>query len=295
MQKTKPLSLRRNFSWTFIGNGVYAACQWGMLIVLAKIGSPEMVGQFTLGLALTAPVVMFAELQLRLVQATDAKRQYIFADYLGLRLLGIGLALMAIALITFIAGYRWETSLIVLLVGLAKGVESISDVFHGLIQQHERMDRIARSLMIKGPLSLLLLTIGVHALGSLTWGVVGLVLAWTIVLFSFDIRNGTLLLKRIPRPRWDWKTLKVLVLLTLPLGIVRLLVSLNMNIPRYFIEQYLGERELGIFSAIAYLMMVGNIILNALGESASPKLAKYYSAGDYRNFRKLLLKEWHAR
>ncbi len=261
-----------------------------MLVVLAKFGSPEMVGQFTLGLALTAPVVMFAELQLRLVQATDAKNQYVFADYLGLRLLGIGLALIAIALITFSVGYRWETSLVILLVGLAKGIESISDVFHGLIQQHERMDRIAISLMIKGPLSLLLLAIGVHILGSLVWGVAGLVVAWAVILVSFDIRNGALFLKQIPKPRWHWKTLKMLVWLTLPLGFVRLLVSLNLNIPRYFIENSLGERELGIFSAIAYLMMVGNIILNALGESASPKLAKYYAAGDSINFRKLLFK-----
>ena len=53
MQQTKPLTLRRNFSWTFAGNAVYAACQWGMLVVLAKLGSPEMIGQFTLGLAVS--------------------------------------------------------------------------------------------------------------------------------------------------------------------------------------------------------------------------------------------------
>ncbi|MGI8856402.1 MAG: hypothetical protein ACR2JW_11675, partial [Thermomicrobiales bacterium] len=51
-------SLRANFSWTFVGNVVYAACQWGMLVVLAKLGSPEVVGQFALGLAITAPVIM---------------------------------------------------------------------------------------------------------------------------------------------------------------------------------------------------------------------------------------------
>jgi hypothetical protein len=38
-------SLRWNFSWTFVGNIIYSACQWGMLVVLAKIGNPEMVGQ----------------------------------------------------------------------------------------------------------------------------------------------------------------------------------------------------------------------------------------------------------
>src|SRR2546425_157717 len=68
-----PRSLRANFSWTLAGNVVYAACQWGMLIVLARLGSPTMLGQFALGLAVTTPVIIFANLQLRAVQTTDAK------------------------------------------------------------------------------------------------------------------------------------------------------------------------------------------------------------------------------
>ena len=85
----KPLSLARNFSWTLIGSGLYAFCQWGMLVVLAKLCSTQMVGQFALGLAITAPVFMFAGLNLRTVQVTDARRDFQFGDYLGLRLLSI--------------------------------------------------------------------------------------------------------------------------------------------------------------------------------------------------------------
>ena len=57
-----------------------------MTIVLAKLGSPEQVGQFALGLAIAAPVFMFATLRLRDVQATDAKQEYQFGDYFALRL-----------------------------------------------------------------------------------------------------------------------------------------------------------------------------------------------------------------
>ncbi|MGD2165907.1 MAG: lipopolysaccharide biosynthesis protein, partial [Anaerolineae bacterium] len=90
------LSLRANFSWTFVGNAIYAATQWGMLIVLAKLGSPEWVGQFALGLAITVPIMAFATLKTRLVQATDARHQYLFGDYLSLRLLTTGAAFLAI-------------------------------------------------------------------------------------------------------------------------------------------------------------------------------------------------------
>ncbi len=305
MQQLKPMTMRRNFSWTFTGNVVYAACQWGMLVVLAKLGSPEMVGQFTLGIAVTAPVVMFTNLQLGVIQATDARHQYLFGDYLGLRLSSTGLALLIIVGITLAAGYRLETSLIILVVGLAKAFESISDVFYGLIQQHEQMNRIAISMMIKGSLSLLLLGVGVYLTGSVLWGAVGLAIAWALVLVGYDIRSGALMLNTSPRtlqgevprpdmavplrPRWQLLKLRKLVWLSLPLGFVMMLISLNTNIPRYFIERSLGERQLGVFAAIAYLMVAGNMVVNALGQSACPRLAKYYAAGNSTAFRKLVL------
>lgn len=306
MQQLKPLTLRRNFSWIFAGNVIYAACQWGMLVVLAKLGSPEMVGQFTLGLAVTAPVVMFANLQLRVIQATDAKHQYVFGDYLGLRLISSGLALVAILAIALAAGYRRETTLVILVVGLAKVVESISDVIHGLIQQHEQMDRIAVSMMLKGSLSLLLLSAGVYLTGSVLWGTLGLAIAGAVVLASYDLRSGAIVLNSFStsqnqknldfnsaialRPRWHLRTLAKLLWLALPLGFVMMLISLNVNIPNYFIERYLGERELGVFAAIAYLMVAGNMVVQALADSSSPRLAKYYAAGNSKAFRTLLLK-----
>lgn len=310
MQQYKPLTMRLNFSWTFMGNFVYAACQWGVLVVLAKLGSPEMVGQFTLGLAVTAPVFMFTNLQLRRVQVTDAQEQFRFGHYLGLRLLGTGFALLIITGLALKTGDRWEIVQIILGIGLAKAFESISDVFYGLIQQHERMDYIAKSLMIKGPLSLLLLGIGIFWTGSVVGGVTGLAIAWLTVLIGYDIPNGALMMQSTSKnfgenfqlrssrlkiikvylqPRWDRKTLRKLVWLALPLGFVMTLVSLSTNIPRYFIEQYLGERELGIFAAISYLLVLGGMVANALAESASPRLAKYYTNGNRRAFASLLL------
>jgi O-antigen/teichoic acid export membrane protein len=307
MQQRKPLSLRRNFSWTFIGNAVYAACQWGMFVVLAKLGSPEMVGQFTLGLAVTAPIIMFTNLQLRTVQATDATREYRFSDYLALRLIGTSLAMLAIAAISLSRIYSNETSLIILLMGVAKVFESISDLFYGLFQQHERMDRIAISLMIKGPLSIIPLGIGVYISGNLIWGVIALIIAWAIILFCYDIPNGAIVTRNYQstqgnnkiiqdelvhalQPQWHLNTLKKLVFLALPLGFVMMLISLNVNIPRYFIENYLSERQLGIFAAISYLTIAGGMVVSALAESAIPRLAQYYSTGNRNAFCILLLK-----
>jgi O-antigen/teichoic acid export membrane protein len=301
----KPLSLRANFTWAFVGNVVYSACQWGMLTVLAKLGSAEMVGQFSLGLAITAPVIMLTNLQLRTVQATDAQDKYAFSSYLGLRLVMTTLALLVIAGVVWISGFRTVTAWVVMVIGLSKAIETISDVFYGLCQKHERMDRVAGSLMIRGPLSLAMLGSGVYLTGSVLWGTAGLVAAFLLVLVGYDIRNGVQVLRTTSQPggmafgssgwraevypRWQWGTLARLAWLALPLGIVMMLLSLNTNVPGYFVERYLGERELGIFSAMAYLIVAGNLVVVALGSSASPQLAKHYVQEDVTAFRKLLL------
>lgn len=300
------LSLRANFSWTFVGNAIYAATQWGMLIVLAKLGSPEWVGQFALGLAITVPIMAFATLKTRLVQATDARHQYLFGDYLSLRLLTTGAAFLAILGAAILGHYERETALVIVTLGAAKAFESISDVFYGLQQQRERMDRVGQSKMIRGPLSLLALGIGVLVTDRLLWGVVGLAIAWAAVLVVYDIPSGRRTLRPGTktaaqqletadgstgvRPRWQTSTLARLAWLALPLGIVVTLDSLRTNIPRYFVAQYMGQYQLGIFAAMAYLKQAGNMLVIALGLSACPRLAQLFASNRRRGFRRLLLK-----
>lgn len=284
------LSLRRNFSWTFAGNVVYAASQWGVLVVIARLGTPEMVGQFALALAITAPIIMFANLHLRAVQATDARRAYAFADYLGLRLLTTAAALALIVALALLSGYRAETALVILFVGLAKSCEALSDVIFGLLQQRERMDRIAKSLMIEGPATLVVMAAVLALTRSIVAAAAAMALVWLLQLLLYDARSAARLLRAWPRPRWHWPTLRRLAWLALPLGVTTLLISLNTNIPRYVMERAWGEADLGVFAALTYLIVAGSAVVAALGQAASPRLAAYYADANARAFRGLLLK-----
>lgn len=285
-----PLSLRKNLSWTFLGYAVYVLCQWGMVVVLAKLLSPAEVGRFALGLAIAAPVVLFANLGLRPLLATDARNQYAFSDYLGLRLVTTAFALLAILGVTWLAGYPRETALVVIVVGMAKCLEAVGDIFYGMLQHRERMDRISKSMIIKGLFSLAALAGAVYLMDSVIWGSLGLVVAWALVLIGYDLKSISRVVGRVPFPRWEARTLKQLVFVSLPLGISVVLISLNANVPRYLVEHYLGERELGIFAAMAYPLVAGATVIGALGQSASPRLAKHYHERDYRAFRALLAK-----
>ena len=283
-----PRPLRVNFTWTLMGNVVYAGTQWGILVLLARLGNPDAVGQFSLGLAITAPIILFAGLSLRSVQSTDARRLFEFADYAGIRVLTTIAAVFIIFALSATA-YRGEIALTIAGFALTKGVETLSDVVYGLWQQHERMDLVAQSLMLRGVLSLIVSAICFAAFHSVWIAVCGMAAAWTGVFVAFDLRFAVVTAGNWQSvlPRFSAPLMKQLVRLSLPLGIVAMLVSLNVNIPRYLISQMHSVRDLGIFSALGYMLIAGTMIVNALGQSASPRLALYSSQGRTREFRRL--------
>jgi O-antigen/teichoic acid export membrane protein len=149
------LSLKANFSWTLVGNIVYRFSQWGLVVILAKLTSPESVGQYTLALAITTPVYMFCNLGLTVVQTTDADDHNIFGEYLGLRIITSLFALVFIAGILILGPYESYMISVLAIVSLTKYVESISDAAHGLMQKQEHLDLVAQSLIIRGVASLL--------------------------------------------------------------------------------------------------------------------------------------------
>jgi O-antigen/teichoic acid export membrane protein len=301
------LSLRANFSWTFVGNSVYSACQWGALVALAKLSSPLVVGQYALGVAIATPVISLTGLQIRSVIASDVREAYKFGEYVGFRILSIGLAMLAILAIPIVLRSGPEMTLLTFVVGLSLAIENISDVYYARLQYIDRMDRIAKSQIIRGPLSLTAMVLGVYFTGHLSYGVAAMVLVRTAVLLGYDVRVQTQSsepleansqrsrrvfeeVREILRPRWGLHRMGSILWLALPLGIVAMLVNLNVNIPRYFIQWKLGTRELGIYSALAFLMSAGNLLVSALAQAVFVRLARFYAEGRRRAFTFLLLK-----
>ncbi len=290
-------SLRADFSWTFVGNAVYAGGQFAALMLLAKLLPPELVGQYALGLALVYPVINLTNLQLRAVMTSSNHQCMHFGHYLSLRLLTTLLALVIIFVITQVLEYRRQLTTVVLMVGVAYAIEAISDVYYARLQLHDRMAEISKSLIARALLSVLGLAVAIYISGSLLWGVAGIVLGRAIVLFTYDICERTHGLgaqsKWFPRndaltPRLDLAMERELLWVSLPLGIVVLLAALNSSVPSYFIKHALGERDLGIFAAIGFAVSVGNMAVVSLGQSAFTRLARSYAAGNLAAFGALL-------
>ena len=278
------MSLRANFSATFVGNAVFAASQWAILIVIAKLGNNVMLGQYALALAIVTPVMQFSHLNLQAVLATDITETHPFGDYLAVRLGTIVLGLAAVCGITLLSRCTWPVPAVVLFLGVALSVDNLSSIFFGLLQRRERMDLIAWSMIARGLISAGALGITLWLTNSLLAAVGALAVVRTIVLLVYDRPIAS-----VGKPlKTSGLRAQVKVFCTsLPLGIVLLLLALAFNFPRYAIEQKLGTAALGSFAAVASFMTAGSTIVNALGQSALPRLARYFTARDLRCFWRL--------
>ncbi len=299
-----PLSVRSNFVWSLIGNVLYAFCQWGVLVVLAKMCSLETVGMYVLGITVTSPIFLFAGLQLRRLQATDANEEFQFGHYLGLQLLACGVAMLACWGAGWFSGYHDASLAVILLVGFSKAVETLSNTFYGLFQQRERLDRISKSMVFQSVLSAAGLCGGVVLTGDIVWACAWSAIARLAAVLLYDVPSVLWLagddssLERQPSaishrlsacmPTWDREPLWRLAMLGVPLGVTGMLVSLNTNFPRYFVEQFGGKAELGIFGALCAPLYAMHTLTKSLESSASAQLARLHASGDMRGFRRLL-------
>lgn len=278
-------SFKTNASWSFAANLGYALAQFGMLSLLAKRETPDDVGLFVLALAITAPVTLAFSLNLRTVLATDAQGRWTFPDYVGLRLVSTVGALTVIGAIAVLGGYGWAEIALILLVGVAKAVESLGQILYGLQHKYDRLDWSATSILARGTLALLFWAIALHLTGSLYVAVLTMVGTWLTVLLVLDMARVRRLLASHPsegtlRPRFHVDTMKKLAWMALPLGGASLLMSLTTNAPRVIIEQQLGTYELGIYAALAYAIVAGNTGVRALAQAGAPRIARMAARGD---------------
>jgi len=282
------------------GTVAHALSHAGVLIILAKLTDATTLGKFAYAIAIVEPVVQITGLNLRSLHATDSKIETSFSDVLGLRILTSVAALILISAIAMVASSSPSTMVAIILMGISRILESLSDILYASLQRREIMAGIGCSRLIRGTLTILLFLAATMLTSSLILGITALIVARVLTLFAYDLPH----VKRVAAlddptpsssgpaaeftPRFNRARLVRLLYLTLPLGITFFFIGLNINIPRYFLKSIGGEAALGIFAALAYVLTAVRQIAAALGQAAMPRLARFYGTGELTAYKALL-------
>ena len=123
--------------WLIGGNFVFAFSQWVILILFARLTSQDNLGQYSLALAIAAPLFAISNLQLRPLYILDvnSQKKYAYSQFYYLRIIASFLALIC-CLIWGLASHLsfW----VLLLVSLLKFFESYSDIIYAYYNAHDK-------------------------------------------------------------------------------------------------------------------------------------------------------------
>lgn len=233
--------------------------------------------------------MLLADMALRPAQVTDATGAFSFSCYFAFRVLTSAAGCLLIVALGLGSKSDSGSLLVIVAVALSKAFESLADIVYGFFQRRERMDLIGRSQIIKSVFSVAVVSAILWFSHSLFGAVLAIAVVSLLVFIGYDLANARRLaqVERLT-PDFEPTGLRKLLLAVWPLGLVMMLNSLSTNIPRYFVRERLGERELGFFAGLAYLIVVGNLLVSSLGQAASPRLANYHAHRAVGRFGKLV-------
>lgn len=271
----------------------YALSQWVLVAILARTTDTGTVGEFSLMVAMTAPVFLLLGLNLRVALATDAAGHHAPRDYVGLQLLAnVASIAVGLALLPFLGPDVWPAYLVYL---AAKAVEAMSTLLYGLFQQHGRMDLVARSLMVRAVVGPAAFGLGLWLQPSLLTACAGLLLAW-LAAQLLDRRAAHALLDASgegPLHAWPSRRRTPQLIRELwSLGLSAGVGSASINAPRYAVRAELGAAGLGAFTGVAYLAQVVQTAIGALGAALVPELARHLADGRRDRFDRLMRQSW---
>jgi O-antigen/teichoic acid export membrane protein len=277
--------------WTSVGSVVYLGSQWLTLVLVARLLGEQALGEFSLALAVTSPIVLLTRMQLRTVQATDAAKQWTFEDYLRVSVAGGGVGLgIGVGVLTA-SGVGAVVVVVGLILLLGRMAETASEAVYGELQRRHEMRQVANAYMVKGGVVIACVA-GSVVLGGGVAGVgIGLLVAWVTTFFGVDLRRVRTLAGGYGfAGEGSWKVvlrkLKPLVVTALPLGGIALLSSLKMNAPKYALALESGEISVGVFTALAYFLVVGGRANLAIGHTVIPVIATHLAGGRERKFKR---------
>ena len=285
-------SMHHNVVYASLGGALFALTQWGIVVVVARLGSPVEVGVVTVVTALVTPIFLFAQMGMRDGHSVDDLDRFTRADYLALRLVS---SLMAVGIIgVLIFTYLVPSGVLVQATAAAFALVKLfgaqTNMNHGIFQRAERLDFVAISMISRGLLGLLAFAVCYWWTRSLVLAFLAEALAWWLCQWAVDRRLLQRLNAHVPmREVLAVSPQRMLQLARwmFPLGLAIFLMAASASVPRLVLERHVELALVGIFGAIAYVNVALNTVSGAIGTAAAARLRRLYRQGARRRFLRL--------
>ena len=266
------VSEQKNIIWNMIGSFLYAFASMVLSIAVVQLAGEDAGGVFTFAFTTFGQhMFMAAYFGIRPFQITDTGEKYTFGDYLGLRLITCGLAILVGFGYVMVSGYTFEKAVIVFLMVVYKVIDALADTYEAEFQRGGRLYLTGKSNAFRTILSVTCFLGSLAVTGELLTASIWAVGAQTVGFFLFDF----LVIRELPNVTWKsvqgkkFQLFRDNVLLFFSVVLDFYIFSAS----KYAIEAHMADRDLAVYGAIFMPTSVINLVAGFVIRPYLTKLA----------------------
>ena len=261
--------MTRSTLWLLFANAFRNVGLIALLILVARYTNPTIVGEYSLALAIAAPVFVFAELGLRTVYLT-LHRPIGFRQYILLRfVMGVFAYLVTVAIAAVFVPQILTT---VALVAAVKLADSVSDLLSAPMQLFHRPELIAAAYAGLAAVGTAVVWSLLAVFRSLDIALAGLLLVSIATAVAMAAPTRRLLIaNHTPRNGGPRDAFETLIRAGLPTGVSWSLLSLVSTVPQYFLAWSHEKASVGLFAILLYIVAAVELFMNALTQAWIPQ------------------------
>ncbi len=281
------LSLKKNMLWNSLGSLFNLGCQWLITVLVVRLSTGfDAAGTLSLAMAIAnifQPIALFS---MRSYQVSDVNQDVSNGEYIGFRLITIFAAFLLCLVYSIVTGVA-DSLIAVLLYLIYKATDVFIDAFHGVDQQHMRMDYCGKSLAMRGVLSLSAFSLCLAAFNNLEVAILGMTLS-VLPVVAYDVRVASQF--DSVRPHISVSRTFELVRACFPAVVGTACCSAVISVARQKLGYIEGQEVLGLYASVCTPVVVVQSCIRYIYGPLLGEFASKFNRGDYSSYFRLFLR-----
>jgi len=276
---------KKNLIWNSIGATISALSSLVFLIIATRINGVVDAGIFTYSFATACLFYTISIYSTRSYQVTNTDNKFMDSDFLFNRLTTCLIMMFVSFIFSFIREYNLYKSSILILLSLYKCIETIEETLYGIIQKHNLLEKVGKSMTIRSLLSYLIFLIIDLITKNLIISIISIIIVNIFIILFYDLQ----IMKKISYnfQKYSCEKNKLLLKLGFNTFAFSFLSIYLLNASRYAIDTNLSEEMQTIYGIIVMPGMVMSLLSQFIIQPFLVRITEYIKINDIDNLKNL--------
>lgn len=284
----KDTQFRKNFIWNTLGTGLNAFNSLFFMIIATRVNGIEQAGVFTVAFSTACILYAIGLYAGRVYQVTELDEKISDKDFIINRIITCFSMIVFLILFCIFRKYNLEKTVIFLLLTIYKALEAFSDTIYGILQKHDKLDIVGKSLFIKSLLSILLFLIIDLLIGNIIVAIISMIIICVIINITYDFRKAY---KYVDfKQKINWENVINILKKGFFVFAISFLGMYVVNAPKYSIDSYLTSDFQTIFGIIVMPATIMSLVAQFLIHPYLNQIVELYKTKNLKGLEKLILK-----